>query len=202
MILVGLTGGIGSGKTTVARMLAERGAIVVDADELARDALRPGTRTFEQVWALFGDDVVTPDGELDRAAIAAIVFADQEKRRALESITHPEVFRLLAEAVEWHRDTDNVVVFDAPLIIETGFHEACDVVVVVTASEEQRMARLERDRGMSPAEASVRIAAQIGAEEREAVADVVIENDGDLGQLEARIDELWHELTARRAANE
>jgi dephospho-CoA kinase len=197
MILVGLTGGIGSGKTTVARLLAKRGAVVVDADELARDALRPGTRTFEQVWSLFGDEVLTPDGELDRSAIAAVVFADEEKRRALESITHPEVFRLLAEAVEWHRSTDNVVVFDAPLIIETGFHEACDVVVVVRTSEAQRIERLERDRGMSAAEASVRIAAQIGAEEREAVADVVIENEGNLEALEHQVDELWANLSAR-----
>ncbi len=197
MILVGLTGGIGSGKTTVARLLAKRGAIIVDADELAREALRPGTRGFEQVWGLFGDDVLTPDGELDRSAIAAIVFADEERRRALESITHPEVFRLLAESVEWHRNTDNVVVFDAPLIIETGFHEACDFVVVVSASEEQRIERLQRDRGMTAAEASVRIAAQTGAAEREAVADVIIDNDGDLEALEHTIDELWANLAAR-----
>ena len=197
MILVGLTGGIGSGKTTVARLLAERGAVVVDADELARQALRPGTRSFEQVWALFGDEVITSEGELDRAAIAAIVFADEKKRRALESITHPEVFRLLAEAVEWHRDSDNVVVFDAPLIIETGFHEACDVVVVVTASEATRIERLRRDRGMSQAEAAVRMASQVGAEAREAAADLVIDNEGDLPALERQIDELWANLAAR-----
>jgi dephospho-CoA kinase len=197
MLLVGLTGGIGSGKTTVARMLAERGAVVVDADELAREALEPGTRAFEQVWALFGQEVLTPDGELDRAAIARIVFADEEKRRALESITHPEVFRLLADEVEWHRDTDNVVVFDAPLIIETGFHEACDVVVVVTAPEEQRIERVMRDRGMTAAEASVRIAAQAGAEEREAAADVILENDGDLDALKTRVEALWSDLAAR-----
>lgn len=201
MILVGLTGGIGSGKSTVARLLAERGAVVVDADELSREALRPGTRTFEQVWALFGDEVITSEGELDRAAIAGIVFADEKKRRALESITHPEVFRLLAETVEWHRDSDNIVVFDAPLIIETGFHEACDVVVVVTASEEQRIERLRRDRGMSAAEASVRIAAQAGAAEREKVANVVVDNDGDLAALERRVDDLWAELNARRSSD-
>ena len=197
MILVGLTGGIGSGKTTVARLLAERGAVVVDADELAREALRPGTRAFEQVWALFGDEVITAEGELDRSAIAGIVFADEEKRRALESITHPEVFRLLAEAVEWHRDSNNVVVFDAPLIIETGFHEACDLVVVVTAPEEARIERLRRDRGMSQAEAAVRIAAQVGAEVREAAADVIIDNSGDIPSLERQVDELWANLAAR-----
>ena len=197
MLLVGLTGGIGSGKTTVARMLAVKGAVVIDADELARDAIRPGTRGFEQVWALFGDEVLTPQGELDRGAIAAIVFADEEKRKALESITHPEVFRLLAEAVEWNRDTDNIVVFDAPLIIETGFHEACDVVVVVTASEEKRVERLMQDRGMTAAEAAIRISAQAGAEAREAAADVVIDNEGDLPALEKQIDELWANLTAR-----
>jgi dephospho-CoA kinase len=202
MILVGLTGGIGSGKTTVARLLADRGAVIIDADELARETLRPGTRAFDQVWALFGDEVITPEGQLDRGAIAAVVFADEEKRRALESITHPEVFRLLAEAVEWHRDSDNVVVFDAPLIIETGFHEACDVVVVVTASEEGRIERLRRDRGMSAAEASVRIAAQAGAEAREGVADVIIGNDGDLAALEKQVDELWRDLDARRSSDD
>jgi dephospho-CoA kinase len=196
MLLVGLTGGIGSGKTTVAEMLAERGAVIVDADELARQALEPGTRAFQQVLGLFGEEVVS-DGELDRAAIARVVFADEEKRRALESITHPEVFRLLAEAVEWHRATDNVVVFDAPLIIETGFHEACDVVVVVSAPEDQRIERVMRERGMTAAEASVRIAAQAGPEAREAAADVIIENDGDLAVLKERVEKLWTDLAAR-----
>ena len=197
MLLVGLTGGLGSGKTTVARMLATRGAVVVDADELARRAVAPGTHGYHQVVRVFGDELVGPGGELDRDALSRVVFADPDKRRALESITHPEVFRLLAEEVETFRGTDQVVVFDAPLIVETGFHEACDVVVVVTAPEAEQVARAARDRGMSPDEARARIRAQASPEMREAVADVVIRNEGDLAALERRVDELWGELRRR-----
>jgi dephospho-CoA kinase len=197
MLLVGLTGGIGSGKTTVAGLLAARGAVVVDADELAREALEPGTRTFKHVSDLFGEEVLTRDGRIDRAALANVVFSDEEKRRALESITHPEVFRLLAEAVEKLRDTDAIVVFDAPLIIETGFHQAVDVLVVVTAPVEQRIERVRRDRGMTDAEAAIRIAAQADPEARDAAADFLIDNDGGLAELEARVDELWADLEAK-----
>ncbi|MGH2655338.1 MAG: dephospho-CoA kinase [Actinomycetota bacterium] len=196
MLLVGLTGGLGAGKSTVARMLADRGAILVDADELARRALEPGSGAYRQVSDLFGDEAVTASGELDRAAIAAAVFSDPERRRALESIVHPEVFRMLAEAVEARRGTDDIIVFDAPLIVETGFHDACDVVVVVTALEEERVARAVRDRGLTADQARARIGAQIGDAEREAVADVVIRNDGDVAQLEAQVDDLWEQLRA------
>src|SRR5918996_336622 len=167
MLLVGLTGGLGAGKSTVARMLHDRGAVLVDA------------------------------GELDREAIAVAVFGEPERRRALESIVHPEVFRLLAEIVEARRDTDDIVVFDAPLIVETGFHDAVDVVVVITAPEEERLARAIRDRGMSADGARARIRAQLGDAEREAVADVVIRNDGTLADLQGRVDELWEQLRAR-----
>jgi dephospho-CoA kinase len=197
MLLVGLTGGLGAGKSTVARMLADRGAILVDADELARRALEPGSGAYRQVSDLFGDEVLTASGELDRAAIAATVFSDPERRRALESIVHPEVFRMLAETLEARRGTDDIIVFDAPLIVETGFHDACDVVVVVTALEEERVARATRERGMTADQARARIGAQIGDVEREAVADVVIRNDGDVAQLEARVDDLWEQLRAR-----
>jgi dephospho-CoA kinase len=197
LILVGLTGGIGSGKTTVAGMLASHGAVVVDADELARLALEPGTRAFKHVCDLFGEEILDEDGHIDRAALANIVFSDEEKRRALESITHPEVFRLLAETVERYRDTPSVVVFDAPLIIETGFHEAVDVLVVVTAPVEQRMERVSRDRGMSGAEAAVRMAAQTDPKAREAAADVVIDNEGDLASLERQVEALWRDLEPR-----
>lgn len=195
MLLVGVTGGLGAGKSTVAGMLAERGAVVVDADELARRAIAPGTHGHHEVLQVFGDDVLTPDGTIDRAALSRIVFADPDKRRALESITHPEVFRLLAEEAERLRGTDRVLVFDAPLIVETGFHEACDVVVVVTAPVEQQVDRAARDRGMDPEEARARIAAQVAPERREAVADVVIRNDGDLAALEDQVDALWQRLS-------
>jgi len=197
MLFVGLTGGIGSGKTTVAEMLKARGAVVVDADELARRALEPGTRAYERVCGLFGDSVVNEDGTLNRAEIANVVFSDEEKRRALESITHPEVFRLLAETVERHRDTDDIVVFDAPLIVETGFHEAVDMLVVVTAPVEQRIERVRRGRGMTEAEAAVRIATQADPADQESAADLIIENDGDLASLERRVDEVWADLRAR-----
>jgi dephospho-CoA kinase len=197
MLLVGLTGGLGAGKSTVGRMLAERGAVVIDADDLAREVLAPGTEGFKQACDLFGDRVLTEEGELDRRAVAEIVFADADKRRALESITHPEVFRLLAEEVERHRRTDDVVVFDAPLIIETGFDDACDVVVVVSAPMEAQIARAVRDRGMTEAQARARIAAQMPADRREAAADVIIRNDGDLASLERQVDDLWADLQGR-----
>jgi dephospho-CoA kinase len=200
MLLVGLTGGLGAGKSAVARLLADRGAVVIDADELARRALEPGTRAYQQVCDLFGDEVVTPSGELDRAAIATSVFADEAKRRALESVVHPEVFRMLADTLEGHRATDDVVVFDAALLVETGFHVACDVVVVVTATQEAQVARMARDRGMDPDEARARIAAQIDPAKREAVADVVIRNDGTVGDLERRVEALWRDLRGRASS--
>lgn len=197
MLLVGLTGGLGAGKSTVGRMLSDRGAVLVDADQLARRALDPGTAAYKQVCDLFGDQVVTTSGQLDREAIAAAVFDEPERRRTLESIVHPEVYRMLADIVEDRRDTEDIIVFDAPLIVETGFHDACDVVVVVTAPEETRVARAARDRGMTVDAARARIRAQLGDADREAVADVVIRNDGTLADLERQVDELWEKLRAR-----
>jgi dephospho-CoA kinase len=198
MLLVGLTGGLGAGKSTVARMLAERGAVLVDADELARRALAPDGGAYRQVCDLFGDEALTSSGELDRGAIAEAVFSDPERRRALESIVHPEVFRMLADVVEARRGTDDIIVFDAPLIVETGFHDACDVVVVVTAPEEEQVARAVRKRGMTADQVRARIGAQIGDAEREAVADVVIRNDRGMADLEAMVEELWGELRGKR----
>ncbi|HYZ11526.1 MAG TPA: dephospho-CoA kinase [Actinomycetota bacterium] len=197
MLLVGLTGGLGAGKSTVGGMLSDRGAVLVDADELAREALDPGTAAYKQVCDLFGDQVVTASGQLDREAIAAAVFDEPERRRTLESIVHPEVFRMLADIVEDRRGTEDIIVFDAPLIVETGFHDACDVVVVVTAQEEARVARAVGGRGMTVDEARARIRAQLADADREAVADVVIRNDGTLADLERQVDELWEQLRAR-----
>jgi dephospho-CoA kinase len=199
MLLVGLTGGLGAGKSTVARLLAERGAVVVDADELARSALDPGTPGFEQVCDLFGRDILDAEGRIDRRELAARVFGDEAKRRALESITHPEVFRLLADKVESYRGSEAVVVFDAPLIIETGFHEGVDVLVVVTAPQDAQVERVMRERGMSEDEARARIGAQVEGARREELADVVIRNGGDLEDLRSRVDDLWGELVRRQA---
>jgi dephospho-CoA kinase len=202
MLLVCVTGGLGSGKSTLAGMLARRGAVVVDADDLARRALEPGTAAFKQVCDLFGGEVLTADGRLDRRAIAARVFADNAKRQALESIVHPEVFRGLAETLERYRGTQSVVVFDAPLIVETGFHRECDVVVVVDAPVEDRVARAVAQRGLDRAEALERIAVQAPPEERAEVADILIRNDGALEDLERQVDALWDDLRTRAAAGD
>ena len=199
MLLVGLTGGIGAGKTTVARMLADRGAVVVDADRLARDAVAPGTPGHARILEEFGPDVAGPDGGIDRAALAARVFDDPDLRRLLESITHPFVFEGIRRTVEEHRDRDTVVVFDAALLMETGFDEACDVVVVVTAPLEERIERVAA-RGTPPEEARRRATAQMDEAERVRRADRVIDNGGDVRELERQVDALWRELTSRLAA--
>jgi len=196
LLLVGLTGGIGSGKSTVARMLADRGAVVLDADEFARRAVQKGTPGHARVQESFGAPVLTAGGEVDRERLAEVVFADPEARRRLESIIHPEVGRLFAEAVEPYRGTDRIVVYSVPLLVETGLGAMFDVVVVVTAPEEARVARL-RARGMEVQAARDRMAAQLSDAERGRAADVVIRNDGSLQELERRVDALWADLETR-----
>jgi dephospho-CoA kinase len=197
VLLVGLTGGIGSGKSTVSRMLAERGAVVIDADDLARRAVEPRTPGFDKIVAAFGEDVVTPDGSLDRQALAARVFAEPDARKLLESITHPEVFRLYGEEIERYRDTDRIVVFDAPLIVETGVHTGFDVLLVVSAPVEEQVRRLTAGRDMTEEDARGRIASQLPLEEKEGVADVVIRNDGRIEDLEPQLERLWRGLSDR-----
>jgi len=199
MLLVGLTGGLGAGKSTVARMLADRGAVVVDADDLARRAISPGTPGHRKVLEVFGEGVVDEDGSIDRRALAGVVFEDPAARRDLESITHPEVFRLLAEEVKRRRETNDVVVFDAALIVETGFDESTDVLVVVALDPALQLERVV-SRGMDRAEAEARIAAQALPGEREARADEVVRNDGDLADLERQVDALWERLRREAAA--
>ncbi len=194
MFLVGLTGGMGAGKSTVARMFEQRGAVVIDADILARQAILPGTPGYTKVTELFGPDVIAPDGEIDRQALARRVFSDHEARVALESITHPEVFRLLSEALEDYSGTDRIVIFDVPLLIESGFQDACDAIVVVTASEQTQVARVVRERGMSEDAARARLGAQARTEEKERVADFVIRNDGTTEDLERSVDAVWAKL--------
>ncbi len=200
MLLVGLTGGIGSGKTTVARMLETRGAVVFDADLLARDAVEPGTPGYRQVVERFGPNVLAPGGGIDREALAAVVFADPAARRDLEAIVHPEIRRLFAVSTEAYRDTDAVVLFSAPLLVETGMHTAFEVLVVVSAPVEQQIERLMRERAMSEPAIRERIAAQLPLEDKAEVADILIDNDGTLEELEGQVDRVWTQLRARASA--
>ncbi len=197
MLLVGLTGGIGSGKSTVARSLERRGAVVFDADYLARRVVDPGTPGYAGVVERFGKSILTPTGTIDRQMLAHRVFMDSLARKELEAIVHPEVFRMLNAGLEPLRDTDHVVVFDAPLIVETGFDEACDVLVVVTAPEEDRVKRVVGAGSFSEADVRARIAAQTSEEVMESRADAVVHNDGSLEGLERQVDMLWGDLRAR-----
>jgi dephospho-CoA kinase len=200
VLLVGLTGGIGSGKSTVARMLEERGAVVFDADLLAREAVEPGTPGHTAVIERFGADVLAPGGELDREALASIVFADPSARRDLEQIVHPEVRRLFAEGSEAYRDTDRIVVFSAPLLVESGMHTAFEILVVVSATVATQIERLMRQRGMSEPAIRARIDAQAPLEEKAAVADFLVDNEGTLAELQSQVERLWHDLSARAVA--
>jgi len=186
MLRVGLTGGIGSGKSEVSRRLAALGAVVIDADRLAREVVEPGTDGYDAVLAAYGREVVAPDGGLDRAALARIVFADEQARRRLEAIVHPRVRAEAArrEAQAAAADPAAVVVHDVPLLVESGQSNGYDVVIVVDAPDEVRLARLVHQRGMSPAEAAARLAAQATRAQRLAAADVVIDNSGSLDQLD------------------
>jgi dephospho-CoA kinase len=199
MLFVGLTGGIGSGKSTAAGMLAERGAVVLDADAFAREAVARGTPGFDRVLDLFGQGIVGADGDLDRGRIASEVFADPERRRELEAIVHPEVRRRVAEAVSAHVDTSDVVILNSPLLIETGNDRDCEVVVVVSALAETQIARLV-ERGMDEADARARLAAQLPLERKVERADVVLDNEGTPAQLEEQVERLWSDLRARAAA--
>jgi dephospho-CoA kinase len=194
MLLVGLTGGIGSGKSTVARMLAERGAVVFDADYLARRAVEPGTPGHAAVIRRFGAEVLAPEGGIDREGLARLVFRDEQARSELENIVHPEVARLFQEAIDPFRETNRIVVYVVPLLVEAGLAPAFDVVVSVTAPEDLRIARVAASRRMDEEDVRARISAQAPDEERERAADHVIANDGDLDALERKVDGLWAEL--------
>lgn len=196
---VALTGGIGSGKSSVARRLAALGAVVVDADAIAREVVEPGTPGLAAVVADFGPEVLTADGSLDRAAMAGIVFADPERRRALEAIVHPLVGQRSAELIA-AAPTGAVVVYDVPLLAEsagTGRDRTgeFDAVVVVEAPLEDRVVRLVA-RGLTEDDARARIAAQATDEQRRSLADHVIANDADLAALDAQVDALWTALTS------
>jgi len=200
MLLVGLTGGIGTGKSTVARMLEKRGAVVFDADVLARQAVAPGTPGFDEVVERFGPNVLAPGGGLDREALGSIVFSDPAARRDLEGIVHPEVRRMFAEGCEEYSDSDRVVVLSAPLLVETGMHTAFDLLIVVSAPVATQIERLMRDRGMPERDVQARIDAQLPLEAKAEVADVLVDNEGTLEDLEGQVDRVWRDLDAKARA--
>lgn len=200
MLTVGLTGGIGAGKSEVARLLASYGAVLVDSDVLAREVVRPGTEGLAAVVAEFGPGVLAADGGLDRPKLGAIVFADEERRRALNAIVHPLVGRRAAE-LRQAAGPDAIVVHDVPLLTENGLASAYDLVIVVDAAPETQLDRLVRLRGMTEAEARSRMAAQATREQRLAIADLVVGNDGPLDALEPQVRAAWHRLTERAAGH-
>jgi dephospho-CoA kinase len=195
---VGLTGGIGSGKSEVARLLEEHGAVVVDSDLLAREAVAPGTPGLEALVAEFGTGVLAADGSLDRPALGRVVFADPARRAVLEGIVHPYVRRRSAQ-IAAAAPRDAVVVHDVPLLVEAGLQDRYEVVVVVDVDEQTQVRRLTTVRGMSDEDARARISAQADRAARLAVADLVVTNDGTLDDLRRRVEDLWQDLSAKAA---
>ncbi|MFI8512539.1 dephospho-CoA kinase [Streptomyces sp. NPDC085460] len=198
MLKVGLTGGIGAGKSEVSRLLVSYGAVLIDADRIAREVVEPNTPGLAAVVDAFGADVLTADGTLDRPKLGSIVFADPERLAALNAIVHPLVGARSAE-LESAAGPGDVVIHDVPLLTENGLAPLYDLVVVVDASPETQLDRLVRLRGMTEEEARARMAAQAGRAARREIADLVIDNDGPLDALEPQVRKVWDEL-ARRAA--
>ncbi len=199
MLLVALTGGIASGKSFVARRLAEHGAVIVDADHVARQVVEPGEPALAEIAETFGPSVIAADGSLDRSALGAIIFSDPEARQRLNAITHPAVLGRSHElfAAAGDADPKAVVVYDIPLLVEAGRSEEFDVIVVVHASTETRVARMVELRGMTREEALHRINSQATDTDRFAIADVVIDADGTPEHTEQQADALWENLRAR-----
>ncbi|QLJ00962.1 dephospho-CoA kinase [Streptomyces sp. NEAU-sy36] len=196
MLKVGLTGGIGAGKSEVSRLLVKHGAVLIDADRIAREVVAPGTPGLRAVVEAFGADVLAPDGSLDRPRLGSIVFADPDKLAVLNSIVHPLVgarSRELEEAAA----PDAVVIHDVPLLTENGLAPLYDLVVVVDARPETQLDRLTRLRGMTEEDARARMAAQATREQRRAIADIVIDNDVPLDALRERVDAVWDDLVRR-----
>lgn len=205
MLRVGLTGGIGSGKSEVSKRLAAHGATIIDADKAAREVVAPGTPGLAQVVAAFGDGVLRPDGSLDRPKLGAIVFADEAARTTLNGIVHPLVHahmreaedRAIREGGDWA-----VIVHDIPLLAEGGQSRSSgfDLIIVVDVPPELQVARLTGKRGMTAEDASARMSVQAAREKRLAIADIVIDNSGTLAELDKRVSDVWDDLRARAAA--
>lgn len=196
--IVGLTGGIASGKSAVARVLRELGVLVVDADQLAREVVAPGSDGLAEIVSSFGREMLTPDGQLDRERLGQLVFSDPEARQTLNRITHPRVAELSMQRLAAAQDSDtSYVVYEVPLLVETGMHTGLDATVVVAAAPEVQAQRVVARDGLTAEQAQARIDAQFPLEKKIAVADYVIDNDGSVAQLEARTRALHEQLLAR-----
>lgn len=199
MILIGLTGGLASGKSTVARMLESKGAEVINADVIARQVVAPGRPAFRQIVDRFGREMVGPDGTLDRQALADLVFEDTGARRDLESITLPEIYDEIERLIDQHRSSDRFVVVDAALLVETGEAKSLglNALVVVRCEQDLQIRRAIEHRGMDKAQAGARLAAQAPMSLKLAAADYVIDNRGSMEELQESVDTLWSELAKR-----
>ncbi|HEX6316085.1 MAG TPA: dephospho-CoA kinase [Gemmatimonadaceae bacterium] len=198
MLVVGLTGNIASGKSEVAHIFSDLGATVIDADELAREVVRPGTPALAAIRERWGERVLHPDGTLNRAALRAIVFSSESDRQDLNAIVHPEVKRLRDTLIDEARERgDRVVVASIPLLFEAGLQGEFDRIILVDAPDETRLDRLVHRRGLSPAEATRMMAAQMPAAAKRSLAHVIIENDGDLKALRRAVETAWQDLLVR-----
>jgi len=195
MKVIGLTGGIGSGKSTVSRFLAELGAVIIDADKVGHEAFKPGTELWREVVAAFGQQIVTPSGDIDRKKLGEIVFGNPELLSRLNQIMHPRMHRMVeARIEEYRRQGVMVVVLEAALLLEAGWTSLVDEVWVTVATESTVLRRLEQRAGLSEQESLARIRSQLSSEKRAKHADVVINNEGDLDELKAKVKEQWQRL--------
>jgi len=198
MKVIGLTGGIGSGKSTVSQFLTELGAVVIDADKVGHEALNPGTEAWQEIVAAFGQQILTPSGEIDRAKLGEIVFANPESRLRLNQIMHPRIYQILKSQIEHHRRQGaDVVVLDAALLLEVDKPQLADEIWVTVASEETVLRRLANRSALSKEQALARIHSQMSNEERMKQADVVINSDNDLSELKAKVSKLWERLHSK-----
>jgi len=197
MKVIGLTGGIGSGKSTVSRFLTELGAVIVDADKVGHEALKPGTELWREVVAAFGRQTLTPDGDIDREKLGEIAFSNPDSLVRLNRIMHPRLYEVVkAQIEECRRQGTGVVVLEAPLLIEAGWTSLVDKIWVTVASEATVLRRLQERTGLSEPESLARIRSQLASTERVRYADVTIDTDGELDELRARVEKLWRKLQA------